>query len=411
MGPDRHDVAGLLPVGVRVAEHPPGAAVGLRQIAAHDLGGFGDGMQVVRVGDALYVGHTGTSGAGTSVLDVSDPRAPRLARQWPAPQNSHSHKVQVANGYLLVNHEKYPFRGAPTGPFSAGIAVYRLADPLVPEQVGFYDSTGRGVHRIVWDGGRYAHCSATPEGFRDRIFVVLDLEDPTQPKEVARWWWPGLAEGEEQTWPAGERYAAHHAHVDGDVAYLGFDDAGLVVLDVAHWSAPRLLSRLSWEGGATHTCLPLRTRQLVVATDEQQRDGPHAAERAIRVLDVADPAQPRVLSKMPVPEGFSELPMRFGAHNLHENQAGSYQSDRIVFATYFSAGLRVYDLADPQAPREIASFVPTPPPGQAVAQSNDLFVDDDCLIWLTDRRAGGLAVLEPEPWLRALMEESRAPRV
>ena len=377
-------------------------------MAQHDLGGYGDGMQVLRVGDAVYVGHTGTSGAGTTVLDVRDVAAPRLAAQWSAPAHSHSHKVQVANGYLLVNHEQFPYRGPAAGPVSAGIAVYSLADPLAPEPVGFWSSGGRGVHRVVWDGGRYAHCSAIPDGFRDRIFVVLDMADPTSPSPAGRWWWPGIREGEERTWPEGERYAAHHAHVDGRYAYLGFDDAGLVVLDVSDWTAPRRVAHLGWEGGATHTCLPLRSRHLVVATDEQQRDGPHAPERAIRVIDVADPTAPRVLAKLPIPEGdFAELPMRFGAHNLHENQEGAYQSDRLIFATYFSAGVRVYDLADPQAPVEAASFVPDPPRGQPVAQSNDLFVDAECYVWVTDRLGGGLMVLEPEPWLRALMEEAR----
>ncbi|HEX9357489.1 MAG TPA: hypothetical protein VF933_27195 [Streptosporangiaceae bacterium] len=35
------------------------SAAGLRLLAHHDLGGHGDGMQVLREGDALYVGHTG----------------------------------------------------------------------------------------------------------------------------------------------------------------------------------------------------------------------------------------------------------------------------------------------------------------------------------------------------------------
>ena len=366
-------------------------------------------MQVLRVGDAVYVGHEGTSGAGTTVLDVGDVTAPQLAAQWPAPEHGHSHKVQVANGYLLVNHEKYPYRGEPAGPVPAGVAVYSLADPLAPEQVGYWCSGGRGVHRIVWDGGRYAHCSAIPDGFRDRIFVVLDMQDPAAPREVGRWWWPGQGEDEQPQWPSGERHAVHHAHVDGTLAYLGFDDAGLVVLDVADWRAPRLVSHLNWGGGATHTCLPLRSRQLVVTTDEQRQDGPHAPERAIRVLDVADPGRPSVLARLPVPEGsFGEQPMRFGAHNLHENQAGAYRSDRLVFATYFSAGVRVYDLGDAAAPREVASFVPAAPAGQPGAQSNDLFVDSGCLVWVTDRVGGGLTVLEPEPWLRALMEECRS---
>jgi hypothetical protein len=35
-------------------------------------------------------------------------------------------------------------------------------------------------------------------------------------------------------------------------------------------------------------------------------------------------------------------------------------------------------------------------------------VDDSGLIWVTDRIHGGLYVLEPDPGLAALMQESRA---
>jgi hypothetical protein len=109
----------------------------------------------------------------------------------------------------------------------------------------------------------------------------------------------------------------------------------------------------------------------------------------------------------PPDDGYDRLPLRFGAHNLHENQPGSYRSERLVFATYFSAGVRVYDLADPAAPQEAAHWVPDPPPGQPAAQINDLFVDDGGLIWVTDRVNGGLYVLEPEPDLAALMAQAR----
>ena len=382
------------------------STVGLRLLAHHGLGGHGDGMQVLREGPVLYLGHTGTSGVGTSILDVADPEHPILVAQWPAPPHSHTHKVQVAGGLLLVNHEKFPYRSERREGHSAGLAVYSVADPLAPRQVGFWPSGGVGVHRVVWTGGRYAHLSATPAGFRDRIWMVVDLADPSRPAEAARWWWPGQAPGEAPGWPEGQRYAAHHALLAGDRAYLGYDDAGLVVLDVADLTRPRQVAQLQWDGGSTHTCLPLPARHLVVATDEQVRDGPHAPRRAIRVIDVSG-HQPRVLAVCPHPEAeFGGQPLRFGAHNLHENRPGSYRSERLVFATYFSAGVRVYDLADPARPEEIAHWIPEPPPGQPVAQLNDLFVDAEGLIWVTDRIGGGLYVLEPEPWLARLMQES-----
>ncbi len=52
--------------------------------------------------------------------------------------------------------------------------------------------------------------------------------------------------------------------------------------------------------------------------------------------------------------------------------------------------------------------MPEPPPGQAVPQINDLFVDSSGLVWATDRIGGGLYVLAAEPALAALMEEARA---
>ena len=384
----------------------PGTAAGLRVLAQHDLGGYGDGMQVLREGDTLYVGHMGTSGIGTSILDVADPARPVLVTQWPAPPGTHNHKVQAADGLLLVNHEKFLYRAAAGAPFSAGLAVYRLDDPVKPEQVAFWPSGGRGVHRIVWTGGRYAHMSAIPDHFRDRIWVVVDLADPQQPVEAGRWWWPGQRDDEHPQWPDSDRHAAHHALLDGDRAYLGYDDAGMVVLDVSDITHPRQVGHLQWAGGSTHTCLPLPGRKLVVVTDEQVADGPHAPQRAIRVVDVSG-ASPQVMAVCPHPDGFDDLPLRFGAHNLHENRAGSYRSERLVFATYFSAGVRVYDLADAGHPVEVAHWVPEAPRGQPVAQINDLFVDDGGLIWATDRIGGGLYVLEPEPALAALMEQSR----
>jgi hypothetical protein len=373
------------------------SAAGLRLLAHSDLGGCGDGMQVLREGDALYVGHFGPSGMGTSILDVSDPAAPKLVEQIPAPPGTHTHKVQVADGLLLVNEEQ--FRGG--DPYEAGMVVYDVAaDPFAPRPIGRYEPGGLGVHRIVWTGGRYAHASALPEGFDDRIWVVVDLAEPTRPVEAGRYVL-------EEPQPEGARYAAHHALLDGDVAYLGYDDAGMVVLDVSDMTAPRRLARIDWEpGGATHTCLPLPGRRLVVVTDEQQKDGPDAPTRLARVVDVADPTAPRVVSALPEPERhYDEL--RYGPHNLHENRGGSYRSERIVFVTYFNAGLRVYDLADPARPVEVAHWLPEPPPGQAAPQLNDLFVEEEGRIWVTDRYSGGVYALEPEPELAELLDAAR----
>lgn len=377
-------------------------------------------MQVLREGDALYVGHFGISGMGTSVLDVSDPVHPRIVEQWPAPPGTHTHKVQVGDGLLVVNEEV--FRGEP---WNAGMPVYDVAEPLKPRRVGRWESGGMGVHRIVWMGGRYAHVSATPPDAKDRIWVIVDMSDPENPVEAGRY---ALDEPEPER--EGVRYAAHHALIDDETqtAFLSYTTAGMVVLDVSDMTSPRKLSRLEWEpGDRTHTCMPLPGRGLVVVTDEQNRDGPGtpsppgparfaknhrgpAETRLIRVVDVSDRSQPHVVGICPEPLGdFPQRPLRFGPHNLHENRPGSYRSSTLVFATYFNAGVRAYDVSDPRHPVEVAHWVPEAPPGQPEPQTNDIFVEAGGLIWTTDRHNGGLYLLEPDERLRGLMNTHALP--
>jgi hypothetical protein len=88
---------------------------------------------------------------------------------------------------------------------------------------------------------------------------------------------------------------------------------------------------------------------------------------------------------------------RYGAHNLHENRPGpSFVSSDLVFGTYFGGGLRVHDISDPLQPKEVASFIPDPPEGSPMkaAMINDVYVDENRLVYAVDRFAGGLYVLE-----------------
>lgn len=383
----------------------PADIQGFTQIGHSDLGGFGDGMQVMREGDALYVAHFGPTGMGTTVLDAADPSDLGVKWQIRAPEGGHTHKVQVADGLLLTNHEA--FRGGP--PERVGMAVYDLSDPFDPQEVGFWDSTGRGVHRIVYEGGRYAYVSATPDGWRERIWYVIDVSDPSRPFERARWWWPGMKLDETPTWPDTESRSVHHAMVQDDRAYVGFWDSNLVILDISDLDDISVVSHLQWDvGGHTHTALPMPGRDLVVVTDEAVTNGCDDDPHMVRVVDIADETHPRVISIAPVPEGdFCERGLRFGAHCLHENRPGSYRSAEVVFTTYFNAGVRVYDIADPARPVEIAHWIPECPEGQEAIQINDVWVGDDLLVYASDRGTGGVYIIQPDETLAARLEQAR----
>ena len=381
----------------------PLEAHGLELVGHTDLEGTGDGMQIMRSGDVLYVGHMGDFGVGTSVVDISDVARPRVARQIPVPKGTHSHKVQLANGLLIANHEQYPYRvGVPE---STGLLVYDVRrDAYEPDLIGFLSIDGLGVHRIWWDGGRYAYASARERGFDARILIVVDLSEPRQPRLVSRWWWPGQREGDRERLPKGHDVGAHHVIVRGDRAYGGYFDAGVVIYEVRRDGSLNLLSSVSWAGGGhphTHTALPLGDRKLLVVTDEAIEPDCEGAPKDVHLVDISDERRPRELTRFPVPRGdYCERGLRFGPHNVHENRTGTFQSDRIVFVTYFNAGLRVYDAGDPEAVREIAHYVPEPPPGQPAIQFNDVLVSADGLIFVTDRVRGGLYILRGTmgPW-------------
>jgi hypothetical protein len=179
-----------------------------------------------------------------------------------------------------------------------------------------------------------------------------------------------------------------------------------VILDIADPSAPEVVSRIAWSppyGGFVHTCLPLPGRGLVIAVDEVLPEHVHGGDKRIWVVDVREERQPVTIATMPVPRpgpgapwsSYRERPGRFGPHNVHENKPGSLVSEQLVYATYYNAGVRVYDVSDPYRPEEVAHFVPPTPPGQDAPQCNDLWVDADGLVYVTDRISGGLYVLEP----------------
>ncbi|MGH2788748.1 MAG: LVIVD repeat-containing protein [Actinomycetota bacterium] len=372
---------------------------GLELVGHISLDGAGDLMQIDVIDGVAYVAHAGRSGLGTSIFEVSDPRKPRVLSVIEAPPGTHSHKVQVTDEIMIVNHEKNPSQDADE--WSAGVNVFDVSDPSRPREIGFFATTGEGVHRMTFWEPPYAYVSATEDGFVGRLLKIIDLSDPTAPTEAGRWWLPGshVAGGEEPGWDVGEReYAMHHALLDGPVAYCSWWDGGMVVLDVSDVARPAMISHLELdpsESSCTHTALPLPGRSLVVLADEAVEDNCREVPKRIRLVDTADPAAPRVVNMLPVPEGdYCDRGGRFGPHNLHENRPGRMVDTDTVYVTYFNAGVRVFDLGDPSDPKEIAYYVPEAPPGQSAIQLNDLVVTQDGLIFVTDRIGGGLYIFE-----------------
>jgi len=366
----------------------------MRLIGHNDMGGRGDCMHVNVVGGYAYVGHMGENGIGTSILDVREPTQPALVAQIPVPAHTHSHKVQVVGDILLVNYEQFGRAG--TG--VTGLKVFDVSRPAQPRAIAFLPMAGKGVHRMTYWEPPYAYVTGSDAGWTDQFFMVVDLSDPATPCEVGRWWLPGMwtAGGEPPSAPPGRRYALHHALTRGDRAYMGWWDAGLVILDIADKTRPQLVSHLPFGdavSACTHTAFPVPGKDLLIVTDEGVSSYRPEVTKIVRVVDIKYERQPAVIGSFPIPSGdFAARGGWFGPHNIHEMRPGSLIDPATIYVTYFSAGVRVVDISNPAQPRERGHFVPAAPPGRPCIQMNDITVAADGLIYATDRYAGGLYV-------------------
>ncbi len=388
------------------------SARGIRWLGHSDLGGRSDGVQVMVNKGYAFVGHP-FSGGGATVVDVRDPRQPTPVGFLPVHPRSWSLHFQTFGDLLLVAEEFNFIAHKPLTQWrdpdcAAGLRVYDIADAANPRPIGFMPVEGLGLHRIWWTGGPYAYASALLDGFTDHIFICIDMSAPTQPREIGRWWIPGMwqAGGETNDWV--ERVALHHPVVANGYAYGAWRGGGLVILDLAEPSSPRFVGQRNLSpafGGTTHTALPLSNRDLVLVADEAMGDISLEPQKYIWVVDVRHKPNPVTIATMPLPaeQDFVANGGTFGPHNLWENRPDGFVSDEIIIATFQSGGVRIYDIRDPFRPSERAYFVPPPPsklldprPGiKCVTHSADVYVTAERLLYVTDYN-GGLCVLEYE---------------
>jgi hypothetical protein len=417
----------------------------IRRLAHLDVPGAG---QVTVAGQHAYVGHIpNRDNLGTTIIDIADPYHPRaiatITLDDPA---SHSHKVRVVGDVMIVNHERNmtPIgrraeqlpaaraelaaalgRAPTTAEIAAkmnvseadllvveaatreryqngGFKIYDVSNPAKPAPVAYQKTGGIGVHRFAMDA-RYAYISTEMDGFIGNILVTYDIADPYHPKEVSRWWMPGqhIAGGEVPTW-SGKRHRLHHALRFGDELWASCWHGGFRVIDCADIARPRTLSAYNYHPPfpePTHTVMPVPGRiggkRIAVTIDEEdqaqsageehaRRGRPHAG---LATFDVSDPAAIKPLGLFEVSERDSPFARvegaRFGAHQFHEAMTGT-----LIYAVWFSAGLRIIDVADPQQPREVGCFIPDPAGGRSAPQSNDVMLDQRGLIYIVDRHVG-----------------------
>ena len=403
-----------------------------------------------------YVGHHGgdpkvnpMTGAmefnGTSVIDVTDPRAPKALSHIPGQQggteSGGAQMVRICAGKDLPKGDKSKFYLLR----SFGNSAHEIWDVTTPEKPVIVSTPVRGLrdtHKNWWecDTG-IAYLISGVKGWNSRrMMQIYDLSDPLKPVHIRDFGLVGQEPGSKNPLPD-NKYQMHGAistGVKGNRIYLGSgtnSDGVLQILDrekllkgakeptPENLLYPQVSIMYTPPYMGAHTTLPIMgveikdfatnkfsTRDLVALTNEAIANECNEARQMAYFVDVTNDRAPFNLSNYQVPEssgGFCKRGGRFGAHASHENQPPMY-AKRVMFYAWFNAGLRAVDMRDPFNPKEIAYYIPaitdntdkrcvTTPQGaqcKVAIQTNNVDVDDRGYIYIVDRANTGMHIIE-----------------
>ena len=401
-----------------------------------------------------YVGHHGgvqlnpltgnKENNGTSIVDVTDPRQPKYLAHIPGDagegEAGAAQMVRICDGKTLPKGDpakRYLLR-------TFGNKGHEIWDVTVPEKPALLTTIIKGLkgtHKNWWecDTGIAYLVSGVQEWRSTRMTQVWDLSNPAKPVHIRDFGLVGQQPGATgrvpinlhgpiSTGPQGNRiYFGYGTNTDG---VLQIVDREKLLKGPKEPTPQNLLYpqvariELGPFSGA-HTTLPVlgmdvaqfakdakgKKRDFVFIVNESLRNEcTEEARQMVYVVDVTNEATPFPVANFDVPEekgAFCSRGGRFGAHSSNENQPPMY-AKRVLFMTWFNAGVRALDIRNPYSPKEIGYYIPAitdrtaercvkTPQGarcKIQIQSNNAEVDDRGYIYVGDRANTGLHILE-----------------
>jgi hypothetical protein len=279
----------------------------------------GIGVNVRVDGDRAYLARYQD---GLRILDLADPA--HVVELGHAPTEDTTGR-EIYNDVKLVAAAGR--RYAIVGSNLAGAVVWDVTAPATPAIVARMGTSIGGdpvnVHTVFVDDGK-AYLANTDLGLE-----IYDIADPAAPVRLGQL--PN---------PAGAGVFLHDLSVQGPRAYLGFWAAGMVIADVSDPRAPTVIGRFADYGEtSSHSnwVTGVGGRRIAAHGDEQW--GSH-----LRLVDVTEGTAGFLAQT-----GEWKTRDEVSAHNVMA--FGS-----TVYLAYYQDGVRVIDIADPAQPRLVAWF-------------------------------------------------------
>jgi hypothetical protein len=226
---------------------------------------------------------------------------------------------------------------------------------VLPSQGG-----ARGIHELyLFQRGNRAYVTAAAifsefsAGSTGGDFRIVEVTDPRHPVQVGDW--GAFKDGGLAPQP-GQDFFGHSASVDqtGTTAIVSYWDAGAIFLDIRNPANPTFIGRTIYPVGSdgdTHSIWLARGGNLLLTADEDFDPG-NGTWGFLRLWSVKNPAAPVEIGRFGTENALApNFGCCFSIHNPVVRGSTAYLS-------WYGDGIRVVDISQPSAPREIASFVP-----------------------------------------------------
>jgi hypothetical protein len=332
---------------------------------------------------------------GVAVLDMADPANPVKTTTLVTPAMQSPHESLVLNQ-------------------ARGLLAAVTANPVFyPGIVDIYDLTGDCRNPTLLASapvGVLGHESGfAPDGntlyiaaLSGRTVTAIDVSEPSRPLPL------GIYDFNSHGINLSDDGNRLYMAANGDPSSSTNSPKGLLILDVSEIQARvpnptvSILSKTTWALVSTpqiNVPVTIGGHPYLIEMDEFR--GSDERVGAARIIDIADETAPVVVSNMRLEVNQAEA---HRGEQAGDNGTGSLQNytghycdvpsrvdPGIVACTFILSGLRVFDIRDPHAPKEIAYFN-GPINGSAYAMASPSFAPERREVWYSDGNSGFYAV-------------------
>ena len=419
-----------------------------------------------------YVGHHGGQAVnplngqmeqnGTSIVDVTDPAHPVYLHHIPGPSGvgeaGGAQMVRTCSGNELPIHDGkfYMLRAT-----ASSHEVYDVTDPSDPKLVKVVVANLANTHKNFWEcstgiaylvsDGRTLETANPPfPNWRsDRITQIFDLSNPAAPQFIRNYGLAGQEPGSTGPVPTGVHGMISAIALGRDRVYFGHGTGSNGIMQIvdrtkllggggcafnatnptpAQLNCPQVGRMDTPPTMGAHTTFPLldqpipefarntsgNVRDFIIMVNEA--GGGSGANtctgnrQLTYFIDIETESKPMGIANFQVPEAsgdFCNRGGRFGSHASSESFTPLFYG-KMIFVSWFNAGVRAIDIRDPFSPKEAAYFIPATTSDtdvrcttingedicKYVIQTNNVEVDDRGYIYIVDRANTGLHILE-----------------